>query len=127
MERHINLIGILWIVLGGLSLVFGLMGFLVLFGISFIPDMGREAPFILRTVGSVAVFFFALLGLPKIIAGIGLLKKKEWGRILTLIVSFISLLNFPLGTAIGIYSIIILVKEESIQYFKSPVPKEENN
>ncbi len=121
MERHISLIGILWIVLGGLSLVFGLMGFLVLFGISFIPDMGPEAPFILRTVGSVAVFFFALLGLPKIIAGIGLLKKKEWGRILTLIVSFISLLNFPLGTALGIYSIIILVKEDSIEYFKSPV------
>ncbi|MFC2166347.1 hypothetical protein ACFLQZ_00100 [Acidobacteriota bacterium] len=124
MERHISLIGILWIVMGGLSLLFGFLGFLLLFGISFIPDMGREAPFILRTVGSIAIFFFALFGLPKIIAGIGLLKKKEWGRILTLIVSFISLLNIPLGTALGIYSIIILLKEESIPYFKSPVQKE---
>jgi hypothetical protein len=118
MERHISLIGILWIVFGGLSLTFGFLGFLLLFGISFIPDLGSEAPFILRTIGSVAIFFFALLGIPKIFAGIGLLKKKEWGRILTLIVSFISLLNIPLGTALGIYSIIILVKEESIQYFK---------
>ncbi len=124
MEQNIKLIGILWIVMGGLSLLFGFLGFLLLFGISFIPDMGREAPFILRTVGSVAVFFFALFGLPKIIVGIGLLKKKEWGRILTLIVSFISLLNIPLGTALGIYSIIILVKEESIQYFKAPIQKE---
>jgi len=123
MEKHISLIGILWIVMGGLSLVFGLLGSLLLFGISFIPDMGNEAPFILRTVGSIAIFFFALLGLPKIIAGIGLLKKKEWGRILTLIVSFISLLNIPLGTALGIYSIVILMKEESLQYFKSPVKK----
>lgn len=123
MESQIKLIGILWIVLGGLSLMFGFLGFFLLFGISFIPDMGREAPFILRTVGSVAVFFFALFGIPKIIAGMGLLKKKEWGRILTLIVSFISLLNIPLGTALGIYSIIILVKEESIQYFKPPIPK----
>ena len=118
MDRQINLIGILWIVMGGLSLLFGLMGFLLLFGISFIPDMGPEAPFILRIVGSFAVFFFALMGVPKIIAGIGLLKKKEWARILTLIVSFISLLNIPLGTALGIYSIIILLKEESVQYFK---------
>ncbi|MFC2160650.1 hypothetical protein ACFLRW_04545 [Acidobacteriota bacterium] len=124
MDQQIKLIGILWIVLGGLSVVFGLMGFLLLFGISFIPDMGSEAPFILRIVGSVAVFFFALFGLPKIIAGIGLLKKKEWGRILTLIVSFISLLSVPLGTALGIYSIIVLVKEESIEYFKTPVQKE---
>ncbi len=124
MEKHINLIGILWIVMGGLSLVFGLLGSLLLFGISFIPDMGSEVPFILRTVGSIAVFFFALLGLPKIIAGIGLLKKKEWGRVLTLIVSFISLLNVPLGTALGIFSIVILVKEESIEYFKPQVQKD---
>lgn len=123
MERHINLIGILWIVFGGLSLTVGFLGFLVLFGISFIPDMGPEAPFILRTVGTIAVFFFALFGIPKIFAGIGLLKKKEWGRVLTLIVSFISLLNIPLGTALGIYSIVILVKEESIQYFKPQVIK----
>ncbi len=121
MDRHINLIAILWIVFGGLSLTIGFFGFLLLFGISFIPDMGPEAPFILRTVGSIAVFFFALLGIPKIFAGIGLLKKKEWGRVLTLIVSFISLLNIPFGTALGIYSIVILVKEESIQFFKSQV------
>ena len=124
MERQINLIGILWIVMGGLSLILGFLGFLFFFGVSFIPDLGREAPFILRTVGTVAVFFFVLLGLPKIIAGIGLLKKKEWARILTLIVSFINLLNIPLGTALGIYSIIILLKEESIQYFNSPAQKE---
>ena len=124
MERHINLIGILWIVFGGLSLMVGFLGFLLLFGISFIPDMGPEVPFILRTIGIIAVFFFALLGIPKIIAGIGLLKKKEWGRVLTLIVSFISLMNIPFGTALGIYSIVILVKEESIQYFKPQVQKD---
>lgn len=118
MDRHINLIGILWIVMGGLALIVGFVGFVILFGVSFIPDIEPEAPTVLRIVGSAAVFLFALIGLPKIIAGIGLLRKKEWGRILTLIVSFISLLNFPLGTALGIYSIIILVKEESIQLFK---------
>ncbi len=124
MERHINLIGILWIVFGGLSLMVGFLGFLLLFGISFIPDMDPEVPFILRTIGTIAVILFALLGIPKIIAGIGLLKKKEWGRVLTLIVSFISLMNIPFGTALGIYSIVILVKEESIQYFKPQVQKD---
>jgi hypothetical protein len=118
MDRHINLIGILWIVMGGLALIIGFIGFVILFGVSFIPDIEAEAPFILRTIASIAVFLFALIGLPQIIAGIGLIKKKEWGRILTLIVSFISLLSFPLGTALGIYSIIILVKEETIQLFK---------
>ena len=80
--------------------------------------MGYEAPIILRTVGiGVAIFLF-ILSVPKIIAGIGLMKKREWGRILTLIVAFLSILNFPLGTALAIYTFVILVKDETVQLFK---------
>jgi hypothetical protein len=58
-----------------------------------------------------------LFSLPKLIAGYGLLKRQEWARILTLVLSFFSLLNFPLGTALAIYSFIILTKEEAIRLF----------
>jgi hypothetical protein len=34
--------------------------------------------------------------------------------------SFLSLLNIPLGTALGIYSIIYLMKPEMIELFKHP-------
>jgi hypothetical protein len=119
MEKHVNLIGILWIALGALTLFGGFIAFFVLFGISFIPEMGYEAPVILRTVGiGVAIFLF-ILSVPKIIAGIGLMKKKEWGRILTLIVAFLSLINFPLGTALAIYSFVILIKDETVQLFRA--------
>jgi len=119
MEKHVNIIAILWIALGAMSFFGGFMVFGILLGISFIPDMGVEAPIILRTIGLAVGLFIWILSIPKIIAGIGLLKKKEWGRILTLIVSFFSLLNFPLGTALGIYSFVILIKEETTQLFKS--------
>jgi hypothetical protein len=46
------------------------------------------------------------------------MKKKEWGRILVLIVAFLSILSLPLGTALAIYSFVILVKDETIQLFK---------
>jgi hypothetical protein len=122
MEKHVNLIGILWIVLGAFTFFGGFITFFILFGISFIPDIGYEAPVILRAVGiGVAIFLF-ILSIPKIIAGIGLMKKKEWGRILTLIVAFLSILNFPLGTALAIYTFVILVKDEAVQLFK---PQEE--
>jgi hypothetical protein len=118
MEKHINLLSILWIAYGALTFFGGIMTFLILFGVSFIPDMGYEVPVILRTVGiGVAIFLF-ILAIPKIIAGIGLMKKKEWGRILTLVVAFLSILSFPLGTALAIYSFVILVKDESIQLFR---------
>jgi len=73
---------------------------------------------ILRTVGIGVGIFLFILSIPKIIAGIGLMKKKEWGRILTLVVAFLSILSFPLGTALAIYTFVILVKDETIQLFK---------
>ena len=118
MDKHIDIIAILWIVLGVLSFVGGMITFGILFGISFIPDMGIEAPIILRTVGIIIGIIAAVLSIPKIIAGIGLMRRQEWGRILTLIISFLAILNFPLGTALAIYSFVILIKEESIQLFK---------
>jgi hypothetical protein len=118
MEKHINLLGILWIALGVLNFFGAFVAFFILFGISFIPDMGYEAPVILRTVGAGVAIFLFILAIPKIIAGIGLMKKKEWGRILTLVVAFLSILNFPLGTALAIYSFVILIKDETIQLFR---------
>ncbi len=121
MDRHVQLIGILWIVYGIMGLLFAFFVFLVLFGVSFIPDMGDIAPGILRLVAWVSSLFFLALALPEIIAGLGLLKRKEWARILTLIVSFFHLISFPLGTALGVYSFVILLKPETVKLF-NPSP-----
>jgi hypothetical protein len=119
MEGHVKAIAVLWIIWGVLGIFFALFLFLLLIGISFIPDMGYEAPIILRTVGTGVGLLIAVLSLPEVIAGIGLLKFKEWGRILTLVVAFFGLLEFPLGTALGVYSIIILLKAETLELIKS--------
>jgi len=119
LEKNINLIAILWIALGAMSFMAGFMVFIILFGVSFIPHMGYEAPIILRSVGLGIGLFLVILSIPNIICGIGLTKKKEWARILTLILAFLSLLNFPLGTALGVYSFVILLKDEAIQLFKA--------
>ncbi len=120
MENHVKVIGALWIAMGALGVMFGLVIFSILFGISFIPDMGYEAPIILRTVGFGVGMFIVILSAPEIIGGVGLLKKQEWGRILTLVVSFFNLLNMPFGTALAIYSIVILLKQETVQLFRPP-------
>ena len=117
MEKHVQLIGIFWIVLGSISFLGGFIIFGVLLGVSFFPDLGNEAPSILRIVGSSVGLFLWILSVPKIICGIGLLKRYEWARILTLIIAFLSLLNIPLGTALGIYSFIILLNNDTIKLF----------
>jgi hypothetical protein len=122
MQDHVKVIGILWIIFGSLSLLGALILYMILFGVSLIPDMGEIAPGILRFAGIVLSSLLALLGLPKIIGGIGLLKGHEWGRILILVVSFLSLINIPFGTALGIYSMIILFNPQTVKLFNPQAP-----
>ena len=117
MERHVNLISILWIIYGAIGLFFGLVVAVILFGLSFIPHNWEIAPGIVRLIAWGIGCFFLLLALPEIIGGIGLMKKREWARILVLIVSFFHLLSFPLGTALAVYSFVILLKDETVKLF----------
>jgi hypothetical protein len=57
--------------------------------------------------------------IPQISWGVGLLKKKPWGRTLILIVSVLGLVFFPFGTALGIYSIYVLTHQETIKLFEA--------
>ena len=118
MEKHIKIVSVLWIVSGALGLIWAFFIFWILFGISFLPDIGYEAPIILRTVAIWVAAFIAVLSIPDIIAGTALLKRKEWGRLLTLALAFFNLLCFPFGTALGIYSLVILFNDETIKLFK---------
>jgi len=125
MEKHIDVIGALWIVWGAIGVIFGLFILGILFGISFIPDMGYEAPVILRTVGLGVGMFFVVLSAPEVIAGIGLLKRQEWGRVLVLVEAFLNLIVIPFGTILGIYSIVILLNDETVQLFRKEYQKPE--
>jgi hypothetical protein len=119
MDKHVKLISVLWIVYGCLGLIWAFIIFGTLIGVSFIPEMSEEAVYILRSVG---VFISAIIGifsLPEIIAGIGLLKKKEWARILSMVLSFLNLLAIPFGTALSIYTLVIMFKDETAELFKS--------
>ena len=118
MEKHVHVIGILWIVLGAMSFLAGLLLCGTLLGISLIPEIESKASNILRVIGMAFGLFLWVLSAPKIICGIGLLKRLEWARILTVVLSFLSLLNIPLGTALGIYSLVVLLKDETSQLFK---------
>jgi len=120
MKDHVKIIGILWIVFGCFSLIAAAALFMILFGISFFHPVLEDpvAPGILRVVAVLVGGFLGLIGVPKIIGGIGLLKGKEWGRIVVLIVSFLSLMNIPFGTALGIYSIVILLNKEAVALFE---------
>lgn len=124
MEKHVSVIAALQI---GLSIFGIIIGIIVLVVLSLIGGLvgDKDANFILSLVGNIVAGILFLLSVPGIIAGIGLLQHKEWARILTIILSVLSLMNFPLGTAIGVYSIWALSQEETVAIFKSAGFKKE--
>lgn len=113
MKKHIQLLGIFHLVLSGLALFFALMVFAILFGIGWISQ-DETALGVLTSIGVIIATFMTLVSVPGIIAGIGLLKFQYWARILALIVGCLELLNFPLGTALGVYTLWVLLNDEAI-------------
>ena len=116
MNKHVTILGILFISFGCLLCVGGIVVNL------FVPMAGnisgndvamRITSIIGDTLGTLLVF----LSMPSIIGGIGLLKRKYWARILILVLCFLSLLSIPFGTALGIYGIWILLKSETVGIF----------
>ena len=122
MEQHIRIVAILYIILGALGLL-AAIAVLAIFllgagaaGMSGDPD-GMTGALASGTCGTVIAVFIAILSLPSIIAGIGLQKRKEWARILTIILSVLNLFNVPVGTAIGAYAMWALLDARSKAYF----------
>ncbi len=106
LEQHVKILSIINIILGVLGLIGALfMGILfgVLGGVA-ASEGEAEAGAALGALGGVFAVVVAILALPQLLAGIGLHKRKNWGRILTFIVAALSILNLPIGTAYGIYA-----------------------
>ncbi len=52
-----------------------------------------------------------------IIGAVGVMRKREWARVLLLVISFLGLVRVPLGTILGVYSIWVLLNDETIRLF----------
>ena len=119
METHIKILGWLTIANGALTLLIGSFVFVILAMIGAVSGE-PEAFGILAVSGLITGMFMVALSTPSLLAGAGLLWGKNWGRILTIIVSFFNLFSFPIGTALGIYGLYVLLRQEANEYFLMP-------
>jgi hypothetical protein len=124
-KEHIRLLGIFWLALGALNTVASL-GVLFVANV-FLPrmnlsDSGEPIPrhmlyFILSVVGTLVLAKAAL----ELLAGWGLLKRAAWARMLSLVLAFFALFSVPFGTALGIYTLWVLLPTESDREYQSEI------
>jgi hypothetical protein len=124
MDTHVKVLAWLYIIFGVLGTLLGL-GFMALLsvigmaGAASDPDAWMALP-ILGLTGAALGTFLLMLSLPGIIAGVGLLKYRQWARILTIVLSALNLMNFPIGTILGIYGLWVMLSDEGSRLFAQP-------
>lgn len=119
--QHVTILGWLYIVSNAILLPIGLCGLLFFAGIG-LASADPTAFGMLGIIGMVSVLFFTALALPGLLTGYGLLKRKKWGYILGIVMGFLNLVNMPVGTAIGIYTLFVLFQDSASGYFEGQEP-----
>ena len=113
-ERYrsgIRVLAIVWFVYAGLALLLGSVALVFarhfLMGGTF--PHGRIPPWWFNTAihfGWIGIVVRAGLSF---LAGYGLIERAQWGKVVAIIVAILSLIHFPLGTALGIWTLIMLL------------------
>lgn len=83
------------------------------------PDPIVILPFI-AIIFAIIGGVFILTSIPKVIAGYGLRKEKSWAKPWTIVACIMACMNFPLGTAVGVYGLVFLFSDAGKQYFGNP-------
>ncbi len=121
MDKHQTVLGALFLALGLMGLVGMTAVFLVFFfGSAVLGTVATHEPDFpaFLTVLPMGLGFFICLAIaigsvPALIAGYGLLLKRSWARVWSLIAGVLSLPNVPFGTGVGIYAIWFFVQDET--------------
>jgi hypothetical protein len=106
------------------ALIFGLV--LLFFGVGMLSALFAQP----GPSGPPAFFFvfmllfmtvmFALFTLPSFVAGYGLLKRKKWAKVWAIISAVLAGGQFPMGTAVTVYTFWFLFSEPGKQWFDQP-------
>ncbi|HUV70926.1 MAG TPA: zinc ribbon domain-containing protein [Terracidiphilus sp.] len=110
----VRLLGIFWLVYAGLTLVMGLAG------LTFAKEVmsGGLGPWMHGPVPPMWLgpAFIHLIWVSLVVramlaaaAGWGLIEHSRWGRLVAIVIAILSLIRFPFGTALGIWTLVMLL------------------
>ena len=121
---NIHRLATLWMISGILRLAG--IGWMMVFGRMFFPQMrgwggpvvwpfgGRWGGEMLFQGGLFSLgILLGIFGVLHLLLAWGLFERERWARMLGLVLGFLALVRFPLGTALGIYTLWVLLPEAS--------------
>jgi len=123
-REHIRLVGILWMAYSALYVIAGVALIVVahtIFGGTFHIQGGPppEVTVWLRPLLTFVGWLILALAATGFFTGWGLLQREAWARPVALVVGFLALLRIPLGTALGIYTLWVLLPSRSDDEYRA--------
>ncbi len=118
MQKHIQLLGVIYIAYHAIGLLFAWLIWGVLSSIGLMSG-DPQAAAIMTLIGTVVAGLLLILSVPGVVGGIGILKGWWWSRYLVLVLGLFNLLHVPLGTILGIYTFWVLMQDESVAFFEA--------
>lgn len=119
-QRHLRRLSVLWMA-SGIVYLLALLAGMTVFKFFFFGRFGHtqiwnnhadSIPFIHVIIPSL-FFLISILGIAAIIVGYGLSQRASWARLAAIVFGCLALLKFPLGTALGIYTLWVLAPATS--------------
>jgi len=116
MNTQVKVVGWLWIANGVLSICMAITGLTIINWPGMVPNASDS---LLVSIGAVCFFIPGIIAYA--VTGYGLLNYKGWARILAIILAILNLILFPIGTALGIYTLVIMFNKETEALFNGDV------
>ena len=118
MKKHVTVVGAIHIGFGILGLIAAIALFVILrFARGFVEN--EEVPTMVLGFLSISlpllIGFMSTLGL---VGGLGLISYRPWARYLVIVVAALGCLNIPIGTLKGVYSLWVLLQDETVKLFE---------
>jgi hypothetical protein len=126
-QHHVRALGIVWLVYSVFQIIMSI--WILLFSHYFLPAVqdaisngGTPFPFpiihFMHVINTISSAYGAAAGILGIVAGAMLLQRKPAARLLAIVAAFLSVLSFPFGTAVAVYTLIILMPKDAASNYQ---------
>jgi hypothetical protein len=114
---HVRLLGIFWLAISAFRLLPGIF-LIAMFSGSMFTFLPPGVPFFVHNIVRLAGYAFILAGGVGLLAGWGLLERQPWARMLAIVLGCLNLIDMPFGTALGIYTLWVLLPAGSEEEYR---------
>jgi hypothetical protein len=119
MKKHVT-------VVAAIQIGFAILGLIATVVIFFVMDFAKSqvggdntAEMVLSFLSVSLPILVGSLSTLGLVGGIGLLAYKPWARYIVIVVNALGCLNIPIGTLKGVYSLWVLLQDETVKLFEN--------